>query len=142
MGFDPYKMDQKFRVSVPPEWRPAYGAPMILLFSKKYDLPVVKCISQEIYEEKMTRVKESEKTPKEKDKLLERLAMLSRRSSLNDQGKVLVAKDLAEQVGIEADGDVVLAGRNRYFEIWAKHHFDAMLKIESGEDFDDDLGIF
>lgn len=141
-GFNPYKMDPKYRVSIPPQWRPEEGESLFLLFSKEHDLPVVKVLSQDAYNEKVERIKGSDKTPKEKDKLLGRLAMLSRQAGLNDQGKLLVPKDLSEQAGIAAEGEVMLAGRGNYFQIWSKRNFATVLEIESGEQPDDDLGIF
>jgi DNA-binding transcriptional regulator/RsmH inhibitor MraZ len=141
-GFKPFKMDPKFRVSVPPAWRPDAGATLFMLFSKSYDMPLVKVLSQEAYDEKVELIRNSDKTPAEKGKLLGKLAMLCREASLNEQGKLLVPKDLSEKSGIEADGDVVLAGRGIYFEIWSKANFDRMLEIETAEEEDDELGIF
>lgn len=142
-GFHPYKMDAKYRVSIPPAWRPEKeGEPLLLLFSNNHGLPVTKVLSQEAYSERVARVKDSDKTPKEKDQILGRLAMLSREVTLNDQGKILVAKDLSEKCGIVAEGEVFLAGRGSYFELWSKEHFATVLKIESGEGDDDPLGVF
>jgi len=141
-GFNPYKMDPKFRVSIPPAWRPVAGESLLLLFSKEHDLPVVKVLSQAAYHEKVARIKGSDKTPREKDQFLGRLAMLSREATLNDQGKLLVPKDLSEPAGIAAEADVVLAGRGNFFEIWSKANFAIVLERETGEQPDDDLGIF
>ena len=141
-GFKPFKMDPKFRVSVPVAWRPEAGAPLFLLFSKQHEMPVVKVLSQEAYDEKEQIIQNSDKTPAEKSKMLGRLAMLSREVTLNEQGKLLVPKDLSEKAGIEADGDVYLAGRGIYFEIWSKTNFDKVFEIESATEEDDELGIF
>jgi DNA-binding transcriptional regulator/RsmH inhibitor MraZ len=141
-GFKPFKMDPKFRVSVPVAWRPEAGASLFLLFSKEHDMPVVKVLSQEAYDEKVELIKGSDKTPAEKGKMLGKLAMLCREASLNDQGKLLVPKDLSEKAGIAADSDVMLAGRGIHFEIWSKTNFDKVLEIETSQEEDDDLGIF
>ena len=61
---------------------------------------------------------------------------------VNEQGKLLVPKDLSEKAGIEADSEVVLAGRGIHFEIWSKANFERVLNIETREDESDDLGIF
>jgi len=105
-------------------------------------MPVVKVLSQAAYHEKVARIKGSDKTPREKDQFLGRLAMLSREATLNDQGKLLVPKDLSEPAGITAEADVVLAGRGNFFEIWSKANFATVLERETGEQPDDDLGIF
>jgi MraZ protein len=141
-GFHPYKMDPKFRVSIPTPWRPEAGGALLLLFSKEHDLPVVKVLSQEAYNEKVERIQTSDKTPAEKSKMLGKLAMLCREVTLNDQGKLLVPKDLSEKAGIAADSEVVLVGRGIHFEIWSKSNFDVVLDIETSEEEDDDLGIF
>jgi DNA-binding transcriptional regulator/RsmH inhibitor MraZ len=141
-GFKPFKMDPKFRVSVPVAWRPEAGASLFLLFSKEHEMPVVKVLSQEAYDEKVELIKGSDKTPAEKGKMLGKLAMLCREASLNEQGKLLVPKDLSEKAGIAADSDVMLAGRGIHFEIWSKTNFDKVLEIETGQEEDDDLGIF
>ena len=101
------KMDPKFRVSVPASWRPQPGASLFLLFSKVHEMPVVKVLSQEAYDEKVALIQGSDKTPAEKGKTLGKLAMLCREASLNDQGKLLVPKDLSEKAGITADSEVI-----------------------------------
>ncbi len=141
-GFTPYKMDPKFRVSIPTAWRPEANVPLFLQFSMVHDMPVVKVLSTEAYTEKVALIKASDKTPAEKGKLLGKLAMLCREVTLNDQGKLLVPKDLSEKAGITAESDVVLAGRGIFFEVWSKSNHDKVLVIETREEEDDDLGIF
>ena len=141
-GFKLFKMDPKFRVSIQPLWRPETGVSLFLLFSKSHDMPVVKVLSQEAYNEKVDLIQASGLTPKEKGLMLGRLAMLSREASLNEQGKLLVPKDLSEQAGIVAEAEVYLVGRGIYFEIWSKANFETVLSIESGQQDHDDLGIF
>lgn len=142
-GFKPFKMDPKFRVSIPTAWRPEAEAPLFLQFSNAHEMPVVKVLSVEAYNEKVALIKDSDKTPVEKGKLLGKLAMLCREVTLNDQGKLLVPKDLSEKAGIAADAEVVLAGRGIYFEIWSKSNFEVVIAIESRvAEEEDDLGIF
>jgi MraZ protein len=141
-GFKPFKMDPKFRVSIPTAWRPETGASLFLLFSKEHEMPVVKVLSQEAYDEKVDLIKSSDKTPAEKSKMLGKLAMLCREASLNEQGKLLVPKDLSELAGITAESDVMLAGRGIHFEIWSKANFDVKLALEMAQEEDDELGIF
>lgn len=140
-GFKSFKMDPKFRVSIPVAWRPQPGEMLYLLFAKQYEMPVVKVLSQEAYNERVAVIKNSDKTPAEKSKRLGKFAMFCREATLNEQGKLLVPKDLSEQAGIEAEGDVVLAGRGIYFEIWSKSQFAKFLDLEMAED-DDELGTY
>ncbi|MFT3991454.1 MAG: division/cell wall cluster transcriptional repressor MraZ [Luteolibacter sp.] len=135
-------MDPKFRVSVPTNWRPVPAAPLFLLFSREYDMPVVKVLSEAAYNEKVELIKASDHTPAEKNKKLGKLAMLCREVTLNDQGKLLVPKDVSEKAEISADLEVVLAGRGIHFEIWSKKNFERVLEIETAAEEEDDLGIF
>lgn len=140
-GFTPYKMDPKFRVSIPTAWRPEAGAVLFLLFSKTHEMPVIKVLSQEAFNERVETVKNSDLTPAKKQALLGSLSMLCREASVNDQGKLLVPKDLSEKAGISADSEVVLAGRGMHFEVWNKDNHERALEIEMAQDDVDELGI-
>lgn len=141
-GFHPYKIDPKFRVSVQASWRPEAGVALYLLFAKDQGLPLVRVLSKEAYNHKVAIINESDKTPAEKTKLLAKLALLSREATVNEQGKLLVPKDLSEKAGIAPDSDVMLAGRGMAFEIWSKSNFDTYLALITEDDDSDDLGIF
>jgi len=105
-------------------------------------MPVVKVLSEEAYNEKVELIKGSDLTPADKNKKLGKLAMLCREVTLNDQGKLLVPKDLSEKANISSESEVVLAGRGIHFEVWSKSNFDRVLEIETADEEDDDLGIF
>ncbi len=141
MGYTPYKMDPKYRVSIPTAWRPAAGEVLYLLSSKTHDMPVIKVLSQQAFDERVETVKNSDLTPAKKTAMLGRLSMLCRVASVNDQGKLLVPKDLSEAAGIAAESEVVLAGRGLHFEVWSKSNHVRVLEIEQKTDEDDDLGI-
>lgn len=141
-GFKAAKMDPKFRVAIQPTWRPEGGAWLYLMLSKAHEMPVVKVLSQEAYNEKVELIQSSGNSPREKTAMLGKLAMLSREAALNDQGKLLVPKDLSEQAGIVAEAEVMLAGRGNYFEIWSKANFATVLDIETKQEAADELGIF
>jgi len=115
---------------------------LYLLFAKDQGLPLVRVLSREAYAHKVLVINESEKTPAEKSKLLAKLALLSREATVNEQGKLLVPKDLSEKAEIAPDSDVILAGRGMNFEIWSKANFDTYLAHLTDEDSEDDLGIF
>jgi len=140
-GFAPYKMDPKHRVSIRPDWRPAAGQVLWLLFSRTHDLPVIKVLSQEAFDERVATVEASDLTPAKKQAALGSLYMLCREASLNDQGKLLVPKDLSEKAGVSGEGDVVLAGRGKHFEIWSKANHERVLEIEMNQNDEDELGI-
>ncbi len=141
-GFHPYKIDPKFRVSVQASWRPEVGTPLYLLFAKDLGLPMVRVLSKEAYHHKVMVINDSDKTPAEKSKYLAKLALLSREATVNEQGKLLVPKDLSEKAGIVPESDVILAGRGMNFEIWSKTNFETYLTQITDGDSEDDLGIF
>jgi MraZ protein len=141
MGYTPYKMDPKYRVSIPTAWRPAAGEVLYLLSSKTHDMPVIKVLSQQAFDDRVETVKNSDLTPAKKTAKLGQLSMLCRVASVNDQGKLLVPKDLSEAAGIAAEAEVVLAGRGMHFEVWSKTNHGRVLEIEMAQDEDDDLGI-
>ena len=141
-GSHPYKIDPKFRVSIQASWRPEVGVPLYLLFAKDLGLPMVRVLSKEAYNHKVAVINDSDKTPAEKSKYLAKLALLSREATVNEQGKLLIPKDLSERAGIDPESDVVLAGRGMNFEIWSKTNFEAYWAQMTAEDLEDDLGIF
>jgi DNA-binding transcriptional regulator/RsmH inhibitor MraZ len=143
MGFKALKMDPKYRVSIQPLWRPEVGIPLYLMLSEKHDMPFVRVLSKEAYDEKVQLIQNSNMTPAEKSDFLGRLALFSRDAAINEQGKLAVPKDFCESAGIAAESDVMLAGRGILFEIWSKSNFDKMVSIEKQlQKKADDLGIF
>ena len=133
-------MDPKNRVSIHPDFRPAAGEKVFLLSSETYEMPVVRVLNQEDYDRRVAIVKNSGKDEKEKNRLLGVLASWCREASINEQGKLLVPKDLIEETGIETEGTVWLVGRQRYFELWTEANYVRLRKIEKAE-ANDDLGI-
>lgn len=142
MGHTAYKMDPKYRVSIPTNWRPVAGEPLYLLSSRVHDMPVIKVLSQKAYDHRKNTVKESNLTPKEKTDILGVFAMQCRAANVNDQGKLLIPKDLSEKIGIKADSEVVLAGRDLHFEVWSKENHARVLIIEAPNPETDIFGIF
>ncbi len=140
-GFHPYKMDSKFRVSVPTPWRPEAGAALYLLFSRAHEMPLIKVLSQEAFDHRVKVVEKSDLSPAKKAAKLGSLAMLSREANVNDQGKLLIPKELSEKAGIVADSEVMLAGRGLHFEVWNRANHERALEIEMNQDDDDELGI-
>lgn len=141
LGFTPYKMDPKFRVSIPTTWRPSSGEVLFLLSSKTYEMPLIKVLSQQAFDERVKTVNDSDLTPAKKTAMLGRLYMLCREASVNEQGKLLVPKDLSEQAGFDAESEVVLVGRGLHFEVWSKSNHARVLEIEMTPEEEDDLGI-
>ncbi|MDB6080461.1 MAG: mraz yabb division cell 3d-structure uncharacterized bcr similar protein [Akkermansiaceae bacterium] len=136
-----YKMDPKFRVSVPVEWRPeSEETPVRLQLSREHDLPVIKVFSQEAFDEKFKQVEASDLSPAKKQQIVGHLRMMSKQATISSQGKLQVPKDWSERVGLQAEGSVILAGRGPFYMICPKATFERISEIELGMD-DGDLGV-
>lgn len=136
-----YKMDPKFRVSVPVEWRPeTEETPVRLQLSKEHDLPVIKVFSEAEFDRKFEQVAQSDLTPAKKQQIVGHLRMMSKKVTISSQGKLTVPKDWSEKVGLKADGPVMLAGRGPFYMVCTLETFDRITDIELGMD-DGDLGV-
>lgn len=134
-------MDAKYRVSIRPEWRPPQGERLLLLFSRTRDMPMIKVLTQQAYDQRVATVENSDLSPARKSAKLGSLAMLCREVAVNDQNKLLVPKDISEKAGLAAESDVILVGRGPHFEIWNSDHFERTLELEQNQDDEDELGI-
>lgn len=141
-GFKPYSIDSKFRVAVPPAWRPPPDAIIYLLPSKKYEMPMIQVITVEEYQDRMALIANSDLPLDRKRHHRGVLASRCREASVNEQGKLLVPKDLATRTEIAPDSEVVLVGRETYFEIWAKPFHDRALVYEDTQGNEDNLGTY
>jgi DNA-binding transcriptional regulator/RsmH inhibitor MraZ len=136
-----YKMDPKFRVSVPVDWRPETEETAIRLqLSKEHELPVIKVYSEEEFDLKFEQVAQSDLTPAKKQQIVGHLRMMSKKATVSSQGKLTVPKDWSEKIGLKADGPVILAGRGPFYMLCTAETFDRITEIELGMD-DGDLGV-
>ena len=141
-GFKPYSIDSKLRVAVPPAWRPPLGTIVYLLPAKVYEMPMIQVLTTEEYDSRIAKLETSTLDEARKNHHRRVLASRCREASINDQGKLLVPKDLATRAEIAPDSAVVLVGVERYFEIWAKHFHDRSVDIEDGQANDDNLATY
>lgn len=136
-----YKMDPKYRVSVPVDYRPdGEGSALRLHSHKEHGLPVIKVYTSEIFDDKYRQIRESELPQAKKNALEGALRMHSKVATINPQGKLPIPKDWAEKIGLKADGPVKLGGRGHYFIICSEETFDRLEEIENNID-DDGLGV-
>lgn len=133
-------MDPKNRVSIHPDFRPAPGEKVFLLSAETHEMPVLRVLNAPEYDRRVAIVRNSDKSEKDKTRILGKFASLCHEASINDQGKLLINRDLVEEVAIEVEGTVWLVGRQSYFEIWSEKNYIRLRKIEKEQD-DDDLGI-
>jgi DNA-binding transcriptional regulator/RsmH inhibitor MraZ len=136
-----YKMDPKFRVSIPVEWRPETDkTPIRLQLSKEHELPVIKVYSEDVFDLKFQQVANSTLSPLKKQQIVGHLRMMSKKAVVSEQGKLTVPKDWSEQIGLEAEGPVILAGRGPFYMLCAPSTFERIKQIEQGMD-DGELGV-
>lgn len=136
-----YKMDPKYRVSIPVEWRPATeDTPVRLQLSKEHKLPVIKVFTEEEFEKKFVQVEESDLTPAKKQQIVGHLRMMSKKVTISSQGKLTVPKDWSEKVGLKAEGQVILGGRGNHYLLCPQDTFDQITELEFDMD-DGDLGV-
>lgn len=143
-SFVTHKVDAKYRVSIPPNWRPEAGGMLFLQISTNHGMPMIKVLSQDAYDDNVQLIIDSDHTPGKKKYLLGKLAMHVKETSLNEQGKLLIPKELSSYAGIQPDSEIRLAGRSSHFEVWNKENHQRLIEIElnSKDDDEDDLGIF
>ena len=131
-GVYDYKLDAKHRVSVPAEWRPGRGEAvrLRLLKWKTYGVPVLKALTDEAFEAMIASIDGAEMPAGVKG---QRKGLLFSRNTpvmINDQGKLVIPKKVAEEHGLEAGGAVHLFGRGTNFDLVSPRDQGAMLEAE------------
>lgn len=140
-GSFPYKTDPKNRVTVVPAWRPAPGEALNIMASKSVEgVTILKVLTNEAFEFRVLQIQEHLETPKERALVKSRLVRKLREVTVNDQGKLLIPKDLATIANVGPDTEVTLCAGDSHFEIWNRAEFEK----HNTEDLnleDDVLGI-
>jgi DNA-binding transcriptional regulator/RsmH inhibitor MraZ len=134
-------MDPKFRVSIPTLWRPAGGDLLQLLRSVTHDMPMIKVLTKEAFQHRLATIEGSDLNPAQKYELKGILAANSRPTTLNDQGKLLIPKELSEEIGIAADTEITLVGRELHFEVWSHENYAKARQIERNNQNYAHLGV-
>lgn len=132
-GVFDFKLDAKYRVSVPSDWRPGRGEalPLRLLQWQTYKVPVLKALTDEAFEAMIGSIDASELPAGVKGQRKGLLYSRNTQVAINDQGKVLIPKKLAKEHGMEAGGAVHLYGRGTNFDIVSPRDHDAMQAAEA-----------
>jgi len=108
----------------------------------QHGMPMLEVFGLEVYEERVQRIVDSDKTAQKKSSLLGLLATICREAVSDQRGRLLIPNDLRKRLGIAVATEVVLAGRGTHFEIWNKENFDAFQSIESTLPEENWHGIF
>lgn len=141
-GSFPYKTDAKCRVNVVPGWRPVPGEPLNIMPSISEGVKVLKVLTNEAFEYRVQRIKDHATSPKEESQLKTKLVRMLREVGVNDQGKMLIPKDLAEYAAIGADSEVMLSAGDSHFEIWNRESFEKIFGLSAVPEEEDTLAIF
>lgn len=141
-GSFPYKTDAKCRVNVVPAWRPAPGEVLNLMPSKSDGVPILKVLTNEAFEFRVQQIMEHIDSPKERATTKTKLVRLLREVGVNDQGKLLIPKDLAAFANVGPDTEVTLCAGDSHFEIWNRAEYERLHGLVAVEEEDDLLAIF
>ncbi len=141
-GNYPYKTDSKNRVNVVPAWRPAQGEALNLMPSLCEGVKILKVLTQEAFEYRIERIRAHATSPKEESQLKTKLVRLIREATVNEQGKLLIPKDLADYAGIAPDSEVTLSAGDSHFEIWNRADYERLFGTDAIAEEEDHLAIF
>ena len=100
---------------------------------------MLKVLTQAGYDERVGIVDKSDKDEATKRQLKGSLAAFCREVSINEQGKLLIPKDLSEKAEIKPDSEIMLVGRHGHLEVWNRLHFERAQELEMNQP--DELGI-
>ena len=124
-GTFPYKADSKNRVNVPLGWRPQAGESLYLMpsFDRKSKLPIIKVLTDEGLAFRLATIDAAVPDVGDRSEMKSNLKRIVRDASLNDQGKLLIPKNLGDHALIDAESDVFLVAGDSHFEIWNAANF-------------------
>ena len=137
-----HKMDPKYRVSIPVEWRPEKGETLRLQLSNRHGVPLIRVLTEEAFRERLQRIDASDLDVGEKDDMRSTLHMMCVNTKLNDQGKLLVPKEWSLKADLVADKEVKLVGRGPHFEIMSVENFNKVYEAEHQSMRNDKLRVF
>ena len=131
-GVFDYKLDAKYRVSVPSEWRPGRGeaVPLRLLKWQAHGVPVLKALTDKAFEAMIDSIDNSDLPAGVKNQRKGVVYSRNTPVTINDQGKMLIPKKLAEEHGLEAGGMVHLYGRGTNFDLVSPRDHGALQAAE------------
>lgn len=133
-GVYDFKLDAKFRVSVPSEWRPGRGesVKLRLLRWRTHGVPVLKALSDEAFEAMIRSIDEDPSLQAgQKGQKKGLLYSLNTPVTINEQGKLSIPKKVGKETGLEAGGGAHLYGRGTNFDIVSPRDHEAMNEAES-----------
>jgi len=141
-GTQSYKTDAKNRVTVVAGWRPPQGDPIYLMASDEDGVNIIKVLTAGAVQHRIETFEKNVQDPKKLAKLKTRLKRVLRDSSINDQGKLLIPRDLAAHAGIGPDTEVMLSAGHSHFEIWPKARYEELFGTAAVPEEEDEFDVF
>lgn len=131
-GVFDFKLDAKFRVSVPSEWRPGRGESLHLRLLKwqTYKVPVLKALTDEAFEAMIASIDASDLPAGVKSQRKGLVYSRNTPVAINEQGKLLIPKKVAKEHGLDSGGAAHLYGRGTNFDIVSPRDHAAMQEAE------------
>lgn len=127
-GTFPYKVDSKNRVNVVVGWRPAAGEALYIMpsYCRKSESPIIKVLTEKGLAFRLSVIDENIADAGERSDAKSDLKRILRDASINDQGKLLLQKNIAEHAGIFPESDVYLVAGDSHFEVWSKENYESV----------------
>ena len=118
-GSSTHKVDAKGRVSLPADFRKvldAYGSTHIVILPQMQRSEAHVALSQAGYEKVIEQAEAMGLDYDDADAMSMSVLTDARQIPVDDTGRIVLSKDLREQIGL--DGEVRFVGRGSSFELW------------------------
>ncbi len=127
-GTFPYKVDSKNRVNVVVGWRPPAGVATYLMpsYCRKSELPIIKVLTEVGLTFRLATINEHIEDAGERSEAKSDLKRILRDANINEQGKLLLQKNIAEHAGIFPETEVYLVAGDSHFEVWSKENYESV----------------
>lgn len=131
-GFHPSKINSKRNVQLPRGWRDNLSEPFYICRGQEHDLPCIQVIPQMILHGTPPEFDGMDWTIWEKKIHAKELRSENYRPiQSGTRARMTLPRDWCDEVGIQAPGSLMLAGRGCWFEFWSPANFHATLERES-----------
>jgi MraZ protein len=136
-GSSTHKVDAKGRVSLPADFRKVLeglGSNHIVILPRMYQPEAHVGLSQAGYEKVIEQFESMDLSHADTEALSLRIVADARQIPVDDAGRIVLSKDLRDQIGI--DGEACFVGGGSSFQIWepgARGTHDSALQSRSHE---------
>ncbi|MGI3170763.1 division/cell wall cluster transcriptional repressor MraZ [Pseudooceanicola sp. C21-150M6] len=147
-GSEDFKVDSKYRLSVPvefrrvlesqdPEWNSDKFARMVLIYSPRLE-NYVEGYSIETISEIREALTRKPKTDKGAEKARRHFIHNALTVTVDDTGRIVVPAKVRDKLGLGKEDYVTFLGDLKTFQLWKKDVYDAVMGEDEDDDFDPD----